>query len=454
MIRSIHFIGIGGIGMSGIAKIILKQGNRVSGSDIKESEATRELNSLGANVFIGHDASHLGDVDLVVYSSAINPKNPELVSAIKKNIPVVKRAQLLAELMKDKKGITVAGAHGKTTTTSLVSFMLNKSNFRPTVVTGGNVFNFNSNALLGEGAYFVAELDESDESFLYFNPTYSIVTNIDYEHLDHYKTWDNILNAFSRFFDQTQKNGLIFACGDDKNIMDILKHKNQKFISFGLSQDCDIYADKIYLQDFSSRFECIYRDKLLGQVVLNIPGRHNISNSLSVIALGLELGIGFDKIKDCLFDYKGVGRRFQLKGQANSIKIVDDYGHHPTEIRATLAAAKSMKPKRLVVAFQPHRYSRTKFLLEEFATCFDSADSLIITDIYAANEKPIPGITSRQLLKKIKQINKKDVVFLHKKDIVRHLLKIAKPGDLIMTLGAGDIGKLSDELLQRLKEAN
>ncbi|MBM3251711.1 MAG: UDP-N-acetylmuramate--L-alanine ligase [Candidatus Omnitrophica bacterium] len=356
--------------------------------------------------------------------------------------------------MKDKKGITVAGAHGKTTTASLVSFMLNKSNFSPTVVTGGNVFNFNTNALLGEGAYFVAELDESDESFLYFNPLYSIVTNIDYEHLDHYKTWENILNAFSKFFDQTQRNGLIFACGDDENIMKILKYKNQKYISFGLSGNCDIYADKISLQNFSSKFKCVYRDNVLGEVILNIPGKHNISNCLAVISLGLELGISFDKIKDCLFHYKGVQRRFQLKGEINNIKIVDDYGHHPTEIRATLEAAKSLKPKRLVVAFQPHRYSRTKFLLKEFITCFDAADSLIITDIYAASEKPLPGITGKTLYDRIKLVNTKEVNFLPKKDIVAHLLKIAKPGDLIMTLGAGDIGNLSDELLQRLKKTN
>ncbi|MFH1655108.1 MAG: UDP-N-acetylmuramate--L-alanine ligase [Candidatus Omnitrophota bacterium] len=454
MKRSIHFIGIGGIGMSGIAKILLKQGNRVSGSDIKKSEITRELSSLGANIFIGHNVANIFDSDLVTYSSAIDSKNPELTQAIKRNIPVVKRAQLLAELMKDKKGITVAGAHGKTTTTSLISFLLDKSDFNPTVVTGGNVFDFDSNALLGEGAYFVAELDESDESFLYFEPFYSVVTNIDFEHVDHYKNWDNILNAFRKFFEQTKKDGMIFACGDDENIKNILRGKERKYISFGLSKDCDIYADEILLEDFSSKFKCVYKDNLMGEITLNIPGRHNISNCLAAIALGLKLGIDFKKIKDCLALYKGVERRFQFKGEISNIKIVDDYGHHPTEIKATLEAARALKPKRLVVAFQPHRYSRTKFLFEEFLKSFDYADSLIITDIYSANEKPIPGVSAKNMYDSLSQQNKKDVNFLSKEKIVQHLVKTSRPGDLIITLGAGDIGDLSDELLQRLKETH
>jgi len=454
MKRSIHFIGIGGIGMSGIAKILLKQGNLVSGSDIKESNITRQLRSYGAKINIGHDSKNISDVDLVTYSSAIKSDNPELVSAIKRNIPIVKRAQLLAQLMKDKKGITVSGAHGKTTTTSLISFVLNKSGLSPTVVTGGNVFNFNSNALLGEGDYFVAELDESDESFLYFDPFYSIITNIDYEHVDHYKNWKNILSAFRKFFEKTKEDGVIFACADDENIKNILKTINRKNVSFGLGKDCDIFADEISSRNFTSKFKCIYNNKPLGEVILNIPGKHNISNSLAVIALGLELGIDFKRIKDSLALYKGVERRFQFKGEINNIKIVDDYGHHPTEIKATLEAARDLKPKRLVVAFQPHRYSRTKFLMEEFIKSFDCADSLIITDIYSANEEPIPGVSAENIYNRLVQLNKKEVNFLPKKEIVGHLAKIAKPGDLIVTLGAGDIGKLSDELLQRLKESN
>ena len=440
--------------MSGIAKILLMQGYRVSGSDIRKSGITQELDSLGAKIFIGQDPSNIKDFDLVTYSSAIKPDNPELVYAIQRNIPVVKRAKLLSELMKDKKSITVSGAHGKTTTTSLVSFLLEKAKLNPTVVTGGNVFNFNSNALLGKGSYFVAELDESDGSFLYFNPFYSIVTNIDYEHLDYYKNWNNIVEAFGKFFDQTHKDGVIFACGDDKNLKEILKKKNKKYISFGLSQDNNIFADNISLESFSSTFSCVYKTKKLGQVKLNIPGKHNISNSLSVIALALELGISWDTIKEALSLYKGVQRRFELKGEVNGISIVDDYGHHPTEVRATLEAAKALKPKRLIVAFQPHRYSRTKFLFDEFVKSFDFVDHLIITDIYSANEEPIPGATSENLFLKLKEGNKKEICFIPKKDIVEHIAKIARPQDLVITLGAGDIGRLSDEILQRLKEVN
>jgi len=440
--------------MSGIAKILMKQGHSVSGSDIKAGSATQELSGLGAKIYIGHDERNLKDkdIDLVVYSSAIDPKNSELVFSLQNNIPIAKRAQVLSELMKDKKGITVAGAHGKTTTTSMVSFLLNKSDFNPTIVTGGNVFNFNNNALLGDGSFFVAELDESDGSFLYFNPLYSIITNIDFEHVDYYHNFENILDAFKKFFRQTKEDGMLFVCGDDKNVMSILDSKNNKYLTFGLSADCDIYADQISLKDFSSSFRCIYKNKPLGQINLNVPGKHNISNSLAAIALGLRLGIDFEKIKECLFLYKGVQRRFELKGEINNIKVIEDYGHHPTEIRATLEAAKSLNPKRLIVAFQPHRYSRTKFLFEEFGKSFDLVDYLVITDIYAASEVPIPGITGESLCNKLKQTSKKDVHFVPRDNIAQSIAGIAKPGDLIIFLGAGDIGRLSDELLQRLKE--
>ncbi len=442
--------------MSGIAKIILKQGCSVSGSDIKASSATQELSSLGAKIYIGHDKKNLEDkdIDLVVYSSAISQKNPELIFSLENNIPIVKRAQLLSDLMKNKKSITVAGAHGKTTTTSMISFLLNKSDFKPTIVTGGNVFNFNNNAILGDGAFFVAELDESDGSFLYFNPLYSIVTNIDFEHVDYYQNWENILDAFSKFLQQTKENGMLFVCGDDKNIRSILDNNKFRALTFGLSENCDIYADQISLKDFSSSFRCIYKGKPLGQLNLNIPGRHNISNSLAVVGLGLELGIGFERIKECLYLYKGVQRRFELKGEKDGIKIIEDYGHHPSEIRATLEAARNFNPKRLIVAFQPHRYSRTKFLLDEFTKSFDLVDYLIITDIYAASEEPIAGITGEALSSKLKQSSKKETVFLPKDQIVGHLTGIVKPGDMIIFLGAGDIGRLSDELLQRLKKSS
>ncbi|MFC1593995.1 UDP-N-acetylmuramate--L-alanine ligase [Candidatus Omnitrophota bacterium] len=452
MTKSVHFIGIGGIGMSGIAQILLKQGHHVSGSDIKESSQTQCLRKLGAHITIGHSPDNLkGNPETVVYSSAIQSDNSELSAALTQNIPVVKRALVLADLMQDKISIAVAGAHGKTTTTSMVSCMLNQAKFFPTVVAGGIVVNFNGNAMLGKSNYFVAEMDESDGSFLYFHPTYSIVTNIDYEHVDFYHDWSSILKAYGTFLNQTKPEGCLFACYDNEHIRTLLKDYDKKYISFGLSEGSDIRADTIRIQHFTTRFNCICRGDAIGEFLLPVPGRHNVSNALSVIALGIELGIPVDDIRESLASYKGVERRFQIKSHTNDITLIDDYGHHPTEIKATLEALNAENEHNSIVVFQPHRYTRTKFLFDEFVQSLSLAKRLIITDIYPASELPIEGVSAKNIYNRIKDLHCNDVEFVAKEDIVEHVVKMAHKGDYILTLGAGDIGKVSDELLSRIK---
>ncbi|MDP2939399.1 MAG: UDP-N-acetylmuramate--L-alanine ligase [Candidatus Omnitrophota bacterium] len=452
MSRHIHFIGIGGIGMSGVARLLLLKGEKVSGSDLNESAATQGLSSLGAQIYIGHNSNNIQDADLVVYSSAIDSQNAELVSAIERQIPVIKRAQMLSDLMDGKISITVSGAHGKTTTTSMISHVLTDGGLCPTVVAGGMLENYCQSSWLGEGKYFVAELDESDGSFLFFHPRISVATNIDYEHLDYYGNWHNIIDAYQRFINQTDKDGLIIGCGDDKNILEILKYANSKYITFGLSEENEVYAKDIRMANLIVQFKCVYKKNELGEVTLNIPGIHNISNSLACICVAKELGMDFEMIRQSLSEFRGVKRRFQIKSKINGIVIVEDYGHHPTEILATLKAAKTGNYQRVVVIFQPHRYSRTKFLMDEFTKCFDLSDYLIITDIYAASEVPITGVSARNIFEGIKALGKKDVSFIAKNDIIEHLLGVVRRGDLVLFLGAGDINRLSDELAQRINK--
>lgn len=452
--KHIHFIGIGGIGMSAIAQILLQQGNRISGSDLKENYITDKLKGQGAQIYVGHHRDHVKDADVVVYSSAITSDNPELCMAVERNIPILKRAQLLQELMEDKKSITIAGAHGKTTTTTMISCLLTSAGLNPTVATGGVVSTSGNNAWMGGGKYFVAELDESDGSFLYFHPFLSVVTNIDYEHVDYYGNWQNILVAYEKFIHQTHKEGWLFACGDDPHLRRILKQYRHNKLSFGLSTDNDVYAGDIALEKLSSRFTCFYRNKKLGVVSLNVLGRHNVSNSLAAVGVGLELGIDFNKIQEGLAQYRGVQRRFQIRHQINDITIIDDYGHHPTEIRVTLEAARTFGPHRLIVIFQPHRYSRTKFLLEEFGQSFSNSDYLIVTDIYAASEKPLEGVSAENIFEKVAAGGHKEAHYLKKDKIVESLLKIVRPKDLVIFLGAGDIGKMTDELAEGLKKSS
>lgn len=453
--RHIHFIGIGGIGMSGIASLLSAQGYCVSGSDIKESLQTRKLAERGIRIFLGHRSAQLEGAQTIVYSSAIKNDNPELLAARERGLTVIHRAEALARLMQDKTTIAVSGAHGKTTTTALIGHLLLQAGFHPTVAAGGVLRNVDDNACLGKSDYFVAEADESDGTFLCYSPDYTIVTNIDREHLDYYKSFEDIVSAYRKFISNVKEGGCLFCCGDDAHIRQITRGYGKSIIYFGLSGENDFYPQEVTLSEFSSRFTYCRRGEPLGEVSLPLSGTHNISNSLSVIALGLCLGISRACIEEAFAAFKGTERRFQLKCDFGGIKLIDDYGHHPTEIRATLSAAKNLKHKRLIVIFQPHRYSRTRFLMEEFSESFSAADYLMITDIYGASEEPISGVSSEALCEKIKdKFPLREVFYVKKESIIEHTLNMLKAQDVVLTLGAGDIGKLSDELAGRIKGKN
>lgn len=441
--------------MSGIAHLLLGCGQKVSGSDLKETKITRELKKLGAEIFVGHNASNVQGAGLIVYSTAIKEDNPEVVEARRLGISMIKRAQALARLMQDKTVITVTGSHGKTTTTSLVSYLLLEAGLFPTVAIGGILKNIDTNACFGNGRFFVAEADESDGSFLYYRPKYSIITNIDREHLDYYKNFENEIEAFGEFLNKTEEGGCVFCCADDVNLMNILKDYKNRCILFGLKNNADIFPKNIELKGLISEFDCFYKNKFTGRFKLSLGGKHNISNALSVIALGIELGIDLKIIKKALAGYKGAQRRLEVKFKDNNITLIDDYAHHPTEIKATLEALKNLNPKRIIAVFQPHRYSRTQLLLDEFGKSFYAADHVIITDIYPAGELPIEGITGMSVYKKIKENSPgKEVKFLQKTEIIPDVLNTIKPGDLVITLGAGDIVRLSDEMAEKLKKNN
>lgn len=448
-----HLIGIGGIGMCGIAQLLLREGLKVSGSDLKDSVITQELQKLGAQIFIGHSSMNIKGATSVIYSSAIKEDNPEIAEARRMRIPLLKRAQALADLMKDKTVITVTGSHGKTTTTSLAAYLLLEAGLCPSVAIGGILRNIDTNACLGSGEFFVAEADESDGSFLYYQPEYSIITNIDREHLDYYKDFESEVDAFRQFLNKTSESGCVFCCDDDMNLRRILADYKNRFVLFGLSASAHIYPKNIQLKGLASAFDCFYRNRFIDRFHLNLGGLHNISNALSVIALGTELGIGLKFIKKTLSEYKGAKRRLEIKFSDKKYLVVDDYAHHPTEIKATLLAAKNLKQNRIIAVFQPHRYSRTKLLLDEFGAGFDSADYVIITDIYAASESPIDGVNAMLVLGRIKErFPQKEVVYLPKEEVPQHVLGIIRPGDLVITLGAGDIVKVNDELVERLKK--
>ena len=451
-LRHYHLIGIGGIGMSGIAQLLLRQGVKVSGSDLKENKITEELKNLGADIFVGHNCSNIKGADLVVFSSAISEDNPEIKQARAQGIPLVKRAEALAGLMKDETVITVSGSHGKTTTSSLVSCLLLEAGFSPTVAVGGVLRNIDTNAHLGDGKFFVAEADESDGSFLCYRPRYSIITNIDYEHLDYYKDFKNEIAAFGKFINNTQANGCVFACSDDINLKGLFKNYKNKYLFFGLEAGADIYPKNIRFDNLSSEFDCFHRDKFIGKFYLALGGRHNISNALPVIALGLELGIELKIIKEALSNYKGAKRRLEIKFKNKDYLFIDDYAHHPTEIKASLAALKNLNPGRLMVLFQPHRYTRTKLLFEEFSQSFDLADYIIITDIYSAGEPPLEGVSSKLIYDKIKaRLPDKQIYLVPKEEIAAHILKIIRPQDVVVTMGAGDIVRIGDELVEKFK---
>jgi UDP-N-acetylmuramate--alanine ligase len=451
-IKHIHFVGIGGIGMSGIAEVLLNLGYKVSGSDMKESDTTERLRSLGGEIAIGHRAENVTTPHVVVISSAVKSDNVEVIAAREQQVPVIPRAEMLAELMRLKYGVAIAGAHGKTTTTSMVSTVLAAGGIDPTVVIGGKLNSLGTNAKLGQGEFLVAEADESDGSFLKLSPTIAVVTNIDAEHLDYYKDIDEIKAAFLTFINKVPFYGVAVLCLDQPHIQALIPKVEKRYQTYGMSTQADYQAKDISLRPLGSTFRVLHHSEDFGMFELAVPGVHNIANSLAAIAVARELEVEVDTIRKALREFSGVQRRFQIKGEAGGIIVVDDYGHHPTEVRATLAAAAAGLERRVVVVFQPHRYTRTRHLLEEFFTAFNQADKLIILDIYAAGEKPIPGISGQALYEGIKKHGHKDVTYFPDRETVaEHVASQLKKGDLLITLGAGDVWKIGEQVVEGLK---
>ena len=448
----IHFVGIGGIGMSGIAELLLHLGYKVSGSDLKLSHITKRLEKKGGIIFQGHSKEQISDANVVVTSSAIANENPEVVRAKELSIPIIPRAEMLAELMRIKYSIAISGAHGKTSTTSMVSQILNTAGLDPTVIIGGLLKGLDTNALHGKGEYIVAEADESDGSFLKYAPAIAAVTNIDLEHLDFYKDIEDIKDKFIQFINSIPFYGLAILCLDNEHIQDIIPKVKVRYTTFGMTAQSDLQAREISFKGNKSYFKVFHHEKLLGDVNLNIAGKHNISNSLVGIATGLELNIPFKTIKKALEQIKGVKRRVEIKGEKKGITVMDDYGHHPTEILATLTAVReSYKDKRLIVVFQPHRYTRTKGLFDEFTRSFYQSDILIILPIYAASEKKIEGVDAKNLCEGIREHGHKDVSYAPDfKQALSMITHKAKKGDMVLTLGAGDIYTLGEELVEIL----
>jgi UDP-N-acetylmuramate--alanine ligase len=451
--QHIHFVGIGGVGMSGIAEVLLTLGYRVTGSDARRSETVERLERLGAKVYVGHAAAQVEGAHVVVSSSAVARDNVEVAAARQRGIPVIARAEMLAELMRLKYGIAIAGTHGKTTTTSMVAAVLATGGFDPTVVVGGRVHGLGTNARLGQGEFLVAEADESDGSFLKLTPTIAVVTTVDAEHLDHYPDLDAIVAAFLAFVNKVPFYGCAVVCLDDLNLQRMIpKMMDKRVVTYGLEAGADVTARRLQFAEMRSTCEVVHRGVSLGTMNLQIPGRHNVLNALAATAVALDLEIPFPKIQTALAGFAGVQRRFQIRGTARDVLVVDDYGHHPVEIRATLAAAKAGFDRRVITVFQPHRYSRTQHLRDDFLTAFYQSDVLIVMDIYAAGEAPIPGVHARDLADGIAAHGHREVLYLgsDRAAIIDYLCESTRAGDLVLTLGAGDVGQLGGELLQRL----
>lgn len=439
--------------MSGIAEVLHNLGYEVTGSDIKESETTNRLKKLGIKIFIGHNRENINNAHVVVISSAVPPDNPEVLEARQMAIPVIPRAEMLAELGRLKYGILVAGAHGKTTTTSLIATLLSEGGLDPTVVIGGKLKSMGSNARLGQGDYIVAEADESDGSFLKLNPTIAVITNIDREHLDYFKSIEMLKQAFLSFINKIPFYGLAVVCIENEYLREIIPLIQRKYLTYGFSEDADIYARDIRHSGIRMSFEVVYKSKSLGMFNLPVPGRHNVLNSLSAIAVAMELQVPVNIIAKALSNFSGIQRRFEFKGEAGGVKVFDDYGHHPSEITATLKAAREcFNGKRIFVLFQPHRYTRTRDLMDEFAESFGNADKLFLMDIYPAGERPIEGISSEVLAKRIRDKGFENLTYIpDKKEMIERIVSDLKNGDVIITLGAGDVYKMGEEILNKLR---
>jgi len=450
--RRVHFVGIGGIGMSGIAELLANLGYAVSGSDEKRSSVTDRLETLGIRVTHGHDASHVGDADVVVISSAVRPTNPEVGEALSRQIPVIPRAEMLAELMRLRFAIAVAGAHGKTTTTSMIALVLERAGLDPTAVIGGRLKAFGSNARLGGGELMVVEADESDRSFLKLFPSMAVITNIDREHLENYGGFDDLQQAFVDFANKVPFYGGVVACLDDPHLAAIVPRMTRRVTTYGLgARSATVTATEVELGPMTATATVVKAGQQLGRIELSVPGLHNLQNALATVAVGLELGLPFERIASGLAEFRGAERRFEIRGEPNGILVVDDYGHHPTEIAAVLAAARQLN-RRVIVAFQPHRYSRTAALLDDFGPALAQADHVVLTDIYSAGEDPIPGATLDALVAAVRRHVKAPVdVAVRLDEVIPIVKRIAKPGDVVITLGAGSIGTLPDRLVEALR---
>ena len=447
--QHIHFVGIGGSGMSGIAEVLLNLSFTVSGSDLARTPVTERLAKLGAKVRAGHAAENIAGADVVVISSAVGQDNPEVVEARRRQIPVIPRAEMLGELMRMKYGVAIAGSHGKTSTTAMVAQVLSGAGLDPTIVIGGRLNMLDSSAKLGKGDLMVAEADESDGSFLGLSPTIAVVTNIDAEHLNHYGSMTALVDAFAGFLNKVPFYGLGVVCLDDPQIQGIMPRLTRTLLTYGLASQADLVGTNLELKEFNSRFEVIFRGRWLGDVRLRVPGRHSIYNALAAIGVGLEFDLKFNDIAGHLAEFSGADRRFQLKGTLGDVMVIDDYGHHPTEIRATLSAAREGWKRRTLVVFQPHRYTRVQALLEEFSRSFYQADVLIVSEIYRAGETPIPGVSGETLAEAIKRHGHKDVCYARDLDEAGRLVKErVRPGDMLITLGAGDVWKVAELFLK------
>jgi UDP-N-acetylmuramate--alanine ligase len=448
----VHFVGIGGIGMSGIAEVLLNLGYLVTGSDLHESEATKRLRALGAQVFVGHQEENLAvNPSVVVISTAVKYSNPEVLEARRRQIPVIPRAEMLAELMRMKYGVAVAGSHGKTTTTSIIAAVLSSAGLDPTMVIGGRVHMLGSNAKMGQGEILVAEADESDGSFLFLSPTIAVVTNIDREHMDYHQTIERLHESFLAFINKVPFYGLAVLCLDDVAVRALIPKVKKRWTTYGLSSEADCSARDLCMDATGVEFSVLHRGKALGKLRLRLPGRHSATNALAAIAIAQELEIPFARVTEALSAFTGIHRRFEIKGEPHGILVIDDYGHHPAEIRATIGAIRDSWKRPLTVIFQPHRYSRTHDLFDEFLTAFEGADRLILTEIYPAGEDAIPGVNSETLYQAIKRKGHMEVEFVaDKSQIPKMLAEKLNPGDIALTLGAGDIYKVGEALVETL----
>lgn len=454
--KKIHFIGIGGIGMSGIAELLLNLNFVVTGSDLKMSETTRHLEEKGATIFEGHDPDNVNQSDVVVYSSAVTLDNPEIISAQERKIPIIRRAEMLGELLKLKLySIAVAGTHGKTTTTSMVGNMMTAGGLDPTLIIGGIIKNLKSNALLGQGDYVVAEADEFDRTFLSLTPTIAIITNIEREHLDTYEDLEDLKNAFIQFANKVPFYGVVIACLDEPSVQDILPRISRRVISYGLSPQADVRAANVSFSESVSKFDIYIQNEKYGRITLNVPGEHNIKNATATVALGLELGIDFEDIRSGLESYETVNRRFEFRGKQDDILFVDDYAHHPTEVLATLNAAKSGWNRRVVAVFQPHLFSRTRDFKDDFGKAFLQSDVLFVTDVYPSREEPIPGVTGQLIADAARGFGHKQVFYIEEKEhLPQSVANALESGDLVITLGAGDITKYNTKIQEYYEKNN